>query len=201
MSAPEQDNRQNDDERGGEVVPFPGGQVPEAGLEPAPEPLEGEIVDEEEYARHTGTQRYTPPVVVHRVVVVVTSPRAVDAGRATARAGMMIGQGFGSWARRGWDGASLGVYRRQIEAAEAAGDGERLADWTTRREQVRDRRHQRWMDTPKLAVGLALVAAGALVALVVGVLLVGLLVQVTRAGRFLGVLAGVTPSGRSTIAR
>jgi S-DNA-T family DNA segregation ATPase FtsK/SpoIIIE len=104
---------------------------------------------------------------------------------------MMIGQGFGSWARRGWDGATLGVNRRKIEAAEAAGDGERLADWTTRREQVRQQRHQRWMDTPKLAVGLALVAAGALVALVVGVGLVGLLVQVSGAGRFLGVLAGV----------
>ena len=192
MSAPEQDDR-HDDDPGGEVLPFPsGGQVPEpfpgAGLEPAPEPLEGEIVGEEEYARRTGAQRYTPPPVVHRVVVVVTSPRAVGAGRATARAGLMIGQGFGSWARRGWDGATLGVYRRQIEAAEAAGDGERLADWTTRREQVRRQRHQRWMDAPKLAVGLALVAAGGLVALVVGVLLVGLLVQVTGVGRFLGVL-------------
>jgi len=192
MSAPEQDDHQDDD-RGGEVVPFPGGGpevAPGAGLEPAPEPLEGEIVGEEEYARRTGG-RYTPPLIVNRVVVVVTSPRSVGAGRATARAGMMIGQGFGSWARRGWDGATLGVYRRQIEAAEAAGDGERLADWTTRREQVRQQRHQRWMDAPKLAVGLALVAAGGLVALVVGVLLVGLLVQVSGAGRFLGVLAGV----------
>jgi len=194
MNTPERDHR-NDDDRGGEVVPFPGRPqvpdvTPEAALEPAPEPLEGEIVGEDEYARHTGA-RYTPPVIVNRVVVVVTSPRSVSAGRATARAGMMIGQGFESWARRGWDGATLGVYRRQIEAAEAAGDGERLADWTTRREQVRQQRHQRLMDAPKLAVGLALVAAGGLVALVVGVLLVGLLVQVSGAGRFLGVLAGV----------
>jgi len=185
----------NDDDRGGELLRFPDRpQVPDvtpgAALEPAPEPLEGEIVGEEEYARRTG-RRYTPPVVVHRVVVVITSPRAVDAGRATARAGLMIGQGFGSWARRSWDGATLGVYRRQIEAAEAAGDAERLADWTTRREQVRQQRHQRLMDAPKLAVGLALVAAGGLVALVVGVLLVGLLVQVSGAGRFLGVLTGV----------
>src|SRR5918998_2786689 len=103
----------------------------------------------------------------------------------------MIGQGFGSWARGGWDGATLGVYRRQIEAAEAAGDGERLTDWPTRREQVRQQRHQRMMDAPKLAAGLGLVTAGGLIALVVGVVLVALLVQVTGAGRFLGVLAGV----------
>jgi len=62
MNTPERDHR-NDDDRGGEVVPFPGRPqvpdvTPEAALEPAPEPLEGEIVGEDEYARHTGA-RYT----------------------------------------------------------------------------------------------------------------------------------------------
>src|SRR5918998_6099584 len=103
----------------------------------------------------------------------------------------MIGQGFGSWARGGWDGATLGVYRRQIEAAEAAGDSERLTDWTTRREQVRQQRHQRMMDAPKLVTGLGLISAGGLVALAVGVLLVGLLAQASGSGSFLGVLAWV----------
>ena len=50
------------DQPGGEVVAFPGIRaVPEvaadAALEPAPEPLEGEIVGEEEYARRTGLHR------------------------------------------------------------------------------------------------------------------------------------------------
>ena len=199
MSEPERDDER--DQPGGEVVRFPGIRaVPEvaadAALEPVPEPLEGEIVGEEEYARRTGLHRYAPIRVVHLVTVVRESERTTGAGRAMLRTGLTVGHGVGSWARRGWDGATLGVYRRQIEAAEAAGDGERLADWTTRREQVRARRHQRLMDAPKLAAGLALVCAGGLVALVVGVLLVGLLVQATGAGRFLGVLHGVAAAVR-----
>jgi len=198
MSEPERDD--DHDQPGGEVVPFPDTRpvpevVPDAVLEPAAEPLEGEIVGEEEYARRTGVHRYTPTRVVHLVTVVRESERTTGAGRAMLRTGLTVGSGVGSWARRGWDGATLGVYRRQIEAAEAAGDSERLADWTTRREQVRARRHQRLMDAPKLAAGLALVTAGGLVALVVGVLLVGLLVQVSGAGRFLGVLHGGSQRG------
>ena len=150
MSEPERDDEQ--DQPGGEVVAFPGTRaVPEAALEPVPEPLEGEIVGEEEYARRTGLHRYTPIRVV--VTVVRQSERTTGAGRAMLRTGLTVGQGVGSWTRRGWDGATLGVYRRQIEAAEAAGDREQLADWTTRREQVRERRHQRMMDVPKLAAG------------------------------------------------
>jgi len=198
MSEPQRDDEQ--DQPGGEVVAFPGTRaVPEAALEPASEPLEGEIVGEEEYARRTGVHRYTPIRVVHLVTVVRESERTTGAGRAMLRTGLAVGQGVGSWTRRGWDGATLGVYRRQIEAAEAAGDSERLADWTTRREQVRTRRHQRLMDAPKLAAGLALVTAGGLVALVVGVVLVGLLVQVSGAGRFLGVLHGAASAVRWTV--
>jgi S-DNA-T family DNA segregation ATPase FtsK/SpoIIIE len=156
-----------------------------ADVEPAAEVIDAELVDEQEYAR-----RATGPVV--RVTArVITSPHALTAGRVTARAGLMIAQGFGSWARRGWDSATLGVYRRAIAAAEAAGDAERLADWTSRREQVRQQRHQRMMDAPKLAAGLGLITAGGLVALAVGVLLVGLLAQASGSGSFLGVLGGV----------
>jgi len=202
-----QADRHEDDERGGQVVPlFPAPtEPPDRGheLEPAPgAALEGELVTDEEYARRTGRARYTPPVpvvVLHRVVVVVTSPRAAAGGRAALRAGVAIGQGFGSWAHRGWDGATHGVYRRQVEAAEAAGDRERLADWTTRRDQAKEQRHRRLMDAPKMVAGLALVCVGALVAMVVGVLLVGLVVQATGAGRFLGVISGVMGAIRWTV--
>jgi len=137
MSEPERDDER--DQPGGEVVAFPGVRaVPEvaadAALESAPEPLEGEIVGEEEYARRTGLHRYAPVRVVHLVTVVRASERTTGAGRAVLRTGLTVGQGVGSWARRGLDAVTLGVYRRQIEAAEAAGDSERLADWTTRRE-------------------------------------------------------------------
>jgi hypothetical protein len=54
-----------------------------------------------------------------------TPPRST--ARATLRAGVTIGQSVGSWVRRGYDAATLGVYRRQITAAEAMGDHHRLA--------------------------------------------------------------------------
>ena len=197
MSAPKQDD-DNDrtDDRGGEVLPFPlpgrDTETPDTGagtaIEPADEVLDGELVDEQDYAR-----RRTRPVVrvtAQRIAEAATSPRTASTARATLRAGVRIGQGFSSWAQRGWDSATLGVYQRAIAAAEAMGDHERLADWTTRREQVREARHRRWMDAPKLALGLGIVVAAGLVALVVGVGLVALLVHVSGAGHFLGVLHG-----------
>ena len=101
MSEPERDDER--DQPGGEVLPFPGIRavpevVPDAALEPAPEPLEGEIVGEEEYARRTGLHRYTPIRVVHLVTVVRESERTTGAGRAVLRTGLAVGQGVGSWA-------------------------------------------------------------------------------------------------------
>jgi S-DNA-T family DNA segregation ATPase FtsK/SpoIIIE len=196
----------DEQEQGGQVVPFPGtAQLPdvpvEAVLEPAPEPLEGEIVDEEEYSRRKGLQRYAPPlVVVQRIVVVVTTgPRTASTARATLRAGVSIGQGVRSWTRRGYDAATLGVYRHEIAAARAAGNHERLVDWTTRHQEVKQQRHQRLMDAPKLAVGVGIVTAGALVGLVVVVVLIALVVQVSGAGEFLGVIHGVLDAVRWVI--
>jgi len=204
MSETERDDER--DQPGGTVVPFPGARVvpvpevaPGAELDPVPEALEGEIVTEAEYARRTGLHRYAPVRVVHLITTVRESGRTAGAGRAALRAGLTVGQGVGSWARRGHDAATLGVYRRQIAAAEAAGDHERLADWTSRTEQARERRHRRLMDAPKLAAGLALVTAGGLVGAVVLVLLVGLLVQMSGSGRFLGVIGGAMTAVRWVI--
>ena len=207
MSAPDQDDRED---RGGEVLPFPlpgrdtetpnteAGTGAGSAIEPAAEVFDAELVDEQEYAR-----RRTRPVVrvtAQRMVVLATSPRTASTARATLRAGVRISQGFSSWAQRGWDAATLGVYQRAIAAAEAMGDHDRLADWTTRREQVREQRHRRWMDAPKLALGLGIVVAAGLVALVVGVGLVALLVWVSGAGQFLGVLHWVRGALRWLIA-
>lgn len=183
--------------RQGVVVPFPasGRHLPDrprnADVEPAEAPIEGEIVTEDEYQQRTGLQRYTPTVLVRVVHVVRQSETTTHAGRATLRAGVTIGQGFGSWVHRVHDAATLGVYRREIQAAEAAGDQERLVDWTIRREQAKKERHQRLMDTPKEIVGFAIVCGVSLAGLVVVILLVGLLTQVSGAGEFLGVLSAV----------
>jgi len=45
--------------------------------------------------------------------------------------------------RRGYDAATLSVYRQETQAAQAAGGHDRVADWTTRHQQIKDRRHQR----------------------------------------------------------
>lgn len=194
------------DEEGGQVVPFPtAAQPPQsppgAQLEPASEVLDAELITDEEYARRKGVAvRVTAQRVVARVTVVATSPRTARVGRVTARTGVRIGQGFASWGRRGWDAATLGVYRRQIAVAEAMGDRDAVAEWTTRREQVRERRHRRLMDAPKLALGLGIVTGIGLVALVVGILLVAALVQFSGAGQFLGVIHGVMNAVRWVIA-
>ena len=202
MSEAERDDER--DQPGGEVVPFPGARAvpevaPDAALEPVPDALDGELVSDEEYARRTGLHRYTPIRVVHLVTVVRESEHTTGAGRAVLRAGLTVGQGVGSWARRGVDAATLGVYRRQITEAEATGDQERLADWTARTEHARERRHRRLMDAPKLAAGMALVTAGALVTTVLLVLLVALLVQASGSGEFLGVISGVMDAVRWVI--
>ncbi|HEX2296896.1 MAG TPA: hypothetical protein VHH34_00005, partial [Pseudonocardiaceae bacterium] len=203
MNAPRRDDEQD---KGGQVVPFPGAaQVPDVSqggeVEPAPEVFEAELVDEQDDTQRAAVQRYVPPplVVVQRVVVVVR-PRTTNAGKATLRAGVTIAQGFGSWVGRAWDEMTLGVYRRAIEAAEAAGDHDRLVDWTTRHQQVKDKRHQRMLNAPKLVVGGGIIAGICLLGLVVLVVLAGLVVQLTGAGTFLGVMHGALDGIRWVIA-
>ncbi|MGH3693220.1 MAG: cell division protein FtsK [Pseudonocardiaceae bacterium] len=105
-------------------------------------------------------------------------------------------QGFGSWARRVWDGATLGVYRRQMTAAEAAGDVALLAEWTERRQRAATMRHQRLMDLPRLARGVVIVAAGSVAGLVALLLVMGLLAWLAGAGSVLGpILVALTVAG------
>lgn len=183
-----------DNAQTGEMEPAGPSEIEPAG--PAPEVLEGEIVTDEEYQQRRGLQRYRPVAVV---IHVARSEKATTTGRATVRVGVTIGQGVGSWVHRGYDAATLGVYRRAIEAAEAAGDREQLADWTYRREEAKKQRHQRLMDAPKLMVGLAIVLFGGLIVAVVLVLLTGLVVMASGAGEFMDVLRGVRDGVRWVI--
>lgn len=169
------------------------------GLEPAPEVVEGELLTEEQaaaLARRRGLRRWVPA----RVVVLAVQVRRCERGALVWRGvqgatGVLhvIYQGFASWGRRAWDASTLGAYRRQIKAAEALGDRALLAEWTQRREQAAQARHQRLLELPALATGLASLAAGAVVGLVVTLLVLGLLVWLSGTGSVVGpVLAALT---------
>jgi S-DNA-T family DNA segregation ATPase FtsK/SpoIIIE len=148
--------------------------------------LEGVIVEDPDAGLAVRPARL--PVRARRVDVPLPLPaRAV---RGTARHGHAVGAGLWSWAARAWDGATHGVYRRQVKAAEASGDGAVLAEWLERRERAAEQRHRRLMDLPALAAGLGKAAGGLLVAAVVTVVVVGVLAQVSGAGRFVGVVHG-----------
>ncbi len=145
--------------------------------------VNGEVVDEQ--PRQAGPVR-----VLRATAEVVRHERTRRAGWRGVEAAVTTVQGLGSWGWRAWDAGTLGVYRRQIRAAEAAGDAEALADWVQRRELAVERRHKRLLDMPRTAAGLARVVLGSLAALVVLVLLCGLVVQLTGEGTFTGIVLG-----------
>jgi S-DNA-T family DNA segregation ATPase FtsK/SpoIIIE len=107
------------------------------------------------------------------------------------RHGLTVVQGAESWAVRAWDASTMGVYRRQIKAAERIGNHELLADWMDRAEQAKERRHKRMMDLPALIAGVGKAVLFGLAGLFVLVLVIGLLADLTEVGSFTGVLGGV----------
>ncbi|MGB6165765.1 MAG: hypothetical protein WBF75_24945 [Pseudonocardiaceae bacterium] len=186
-----------------DVIPFPtptmsSVQVPQTSLggvvEPGPEVLEGQVVSDAEYAHRTSHGRRPVMVAARRVVARVgASPHTSTATQLGVSVGVAVWhvcRGWESWARRAWDAATLGIHRRQIKAAEALGDQVVLAEWIERKHRAQERRHQYLMNLPRLAVGIAKVTAGAVLALIVLTLVAGLVVQLCGAGSFLGVLTG-----------
>ncbi|HSV65833.1 MAG TPA: hypothetical protein VLJ59_08010 [Mycobacteriales bacterium] len=195
---------------GGEVIPLPFTAGPSA-VEPVAEVYDAEILSEEEsaavsrrLAAQTVARRSAAVAVrsagatVRAVRVVGTSPQVTTAGLAAARAAVTAGQGVRSWVVRAWDAATLGVYRRQVRAAELVGDRVSLAEWTDRKEQAAERRHQRLLDLPRLAAGIIKASVGTVAGLVVLVLLVALLAQLSSSGSFTGVVSGVLAAVRWT---
>ena len=179
--------------------PDPNAAAGGAELEPAPEIVEGELLRDEQaaaLARRQGVRRWVPARMVVLVVRVCRRGHSVLVWRGVRGAtGVLhvICQGFASWGRRAWDAGTLGAYRRQIKAAEALGDRALLAEWTQRREQAAQARHQRLLELPALATGLARLAVGAVIGLVVALLALGLLVWLSGAGSVVGpVLAALT---------
>ena len=165
---------------------------------------QGELLTPEENAavdrrlpRAAKVRRLTPAAktaaarAVKVVRVVGESERSRQASKGVLRAGLDIVQGFESWAKRAYDASTLGVYRRQIKAAEATGNQELLAEWTERKQTAMDKRHDRLMDLPTVAWGVVRVAFLALVGTVFMVLFVALMVWASGKGTFTGVVGGV----------
>ncbi len=180
----------------GAVPVKPGGEV-----EPAPEPLEGELLTDEESAAVDARlhQRITRTVhrVVTLVVVVGESERTSTAlGKAAVRMVWTVLQGFLSWLGRAYDAATLGVYRRQVKTHELMGNQEQLAEWADRYHKARQDRHKRILNLPMAAFGMLQVAAGAIAAFIGLVILLGVFVAVSGAGPFMSVVHGTMDLAR-----
>lgn len=182
-----------EDSSGGQVVPlFPSQQntAPGTEVEVAPPVVDAEIVDEQDYQRRKlPAVRHATGRIVH-LAPEVGAPAAA-AGIAALRAGVTVGQGVQSWGRRVRERATLSVYTREIAAFEAAGDHDKLAEWTERLEQAKQHRHQRLVELPRVVIGMGIITGAVLAGIVVAILLIGLVVQVSGAGTFIGVLGGV----------
>jgi S-DNA-T family DNA segregation ATPase FtsK/SpoIIIE len=130
-----------------------------------------EFVDDVETSVEVLPRRQYPVTFGGRTIAIAPSPTTVKVAKATLGAAVVAGQGWHSWQVRMWDALTLGVYRRQIRAAEASGDKEALGEWVDREEKAKQQRHARMMDLPILVVGVVKTAgigcAGVLVLLLV----------------------------------
>ncbi|MGV9600786.1 hypothetical protein ACWDR1_29415 [Streptosporangium sandarakinum] len=137
----------------GEPTREPGAELePRTGREVEQQVYDGVIVDDEP---HTAPGVRLPLRVAGREVSVQPSPAVAKVAQVTAVTLFTVAQGWHSWAVRAIDGATFGVYRRQIRAAEAAGDREALAEWVDRKERAVQQRHARLMDLPRVALNVA----------------------------------------------
>jgi S-DNA-T family DNA segregation ATPase FtsK/SpoIIIE len=132
----------------------------------------------------------TTQVVARASKTVATHDKTKTATKVVLRESFTVVQGLESWAKRAWDASTMGVYRRQIKAAEAVGDREELKQWTDRKESATDRRHKRLMDLPKLAWGVVKVTVAMTLGVPFLVLLIAILTKATGHGSFTGVWLG-----------
>ncbi|TCC10906.1 cell division protein FtsK [Kribbella soli] len=164
------------------------------------EVIEGEILTDEQSAeldqrlanRGALVRRAvtTTQVVARASKTVATHDKTKTAGKVLLRESFTVVQGLESWAKRAWDASTMGVYRRQIKAAEAVGDREELKQWTDRKEAATERRHKRLLDIPKLLWALLLIVIVATVGVPLLVLIVAVLTKMTGHGSFTGVWLG-----------
>ncbi|WP_405070404.1 DUF853 family protein [Kribbella sp. NBC_01510] len=150
------------------------------------EVIEAELVDLETPA----TQQPANVPAVRQVTTAVVVVVRHDYTKRAVRPVVTVAQGIESWCSRAWDASTMGVYRRQIKAAEKAGDREALQTWVQLKEQATDRRWKRMLDLPTMLGGLLRIALLALVGIPGAVLLISILAEITGNGSFSGVWNG-----------
>lgn len=163
--------------------------LPRRELEPTPDVVDAVVVDTADSAIVPRTDPGSPArprtiTIVGRLVPVQPSARTVNVSRGLAIATVTVGQGCHSWTVRAWDSVTLGVYRRQIRAADAAGDRDALAEWTERKGRAVAERRTRLMELPLLAVNVAKFLGISLIGALVLLLALACAVWATGMGEF-----------------
>ena len=165
----------------GVAMPPRRGQVerpPVKAVEPAAdaelEPVEGEVVDEKPTIR-AWSRRLPGPV------------QRAASGKTAGRAAITA-VGAASLAGRAWDGATHGVYRRQIKAAEAAKNSEELKEWVKLTQEAKQRRHERLLHLPRMAFGMFAVAVIILAAACFAVFAFAVFAPLVSGNSFIGTL-------------
>lgn len=161
-----------DEERHDELEPRPEQEVEEV-------VYEGEVLSDEP-AR---TSRL-PAVIVDRVMVVRPSEGTKKVARTTAQHGGLVVAGWHSWLVRLYDGLTRGSIREQIRIARVTGDREALAAWTDMLDQAKDRRHDRLMKLPQLALRMAALTGGCVLGVLVLLVVAATVVWMTGAGEW-----------------
>jgi S-DNA-T family DNA segregation ATPase FtsK/SpoIIIE len=140
---------------------------------------EGEVVSDQ-----PERTRRLPSVVVDRVMVVRPSPGTRKVAVTTAQHSALVLAGWHSWLVRAYNALTMGAIREQIRAAQTAGDREALATWIEIRHAAIDRRRDRLMKLPLLALRIAALTGGCLVGALVLLVIVATVVWMTRAGEW-----------------
>lgn len=154
-------------------------------LEPRPEQeLEGQVYEAEILSDQPARTSRLPAVIVDRVMVVRPSEGTKKVARTTAQHGGLVVAGWHSWLVRLYDGLTRGPIREQIRIARVTGDREALAAWTDMLDQAKDRRHDRLMKLPQLALRMAALTGGCVLGVLVLLVVAATVVWMTGAGEW-----------------
>lgn len=151
-------------------------------LEPHTEQEIEPIVYEGEVISDKPARSFLPSLVVDRVMVIRPSEGTVKVARTTARHGALVLGGWHSWLVRAYEGLTMGAIRQQIRIAQETGDREALAAWIEMRHAAIDRRRDRLMKLPLLALRMAALTGGCLVGTLALLVIVATIVWWTGAG-------------------
>jgi S-DNA-T family DNA segregation ATPase FtsK/SpoIIIE len=184
-------------------------RLPVRQQDPVPdgEVLDGELLSEEEYQRLTSQRelararwqgyRSDAATVAKVARTVATHDRTHTTARAVVRNVLYVPVGACVVARWVWEAKTNSRYERQMRAAEAVGDLDRVAEWEQRGEQARERRHKRRMDWLRAPLLLAK-ALGVLVGLLLAAGIVAAIAD-KDGGEILAPIVGVLNAVRWTV--